>query len=305
MKKYRLHVPVLLISYNRPDCVRKVLAILHKVRPKKLYVACDGWKNNDDMKRCEEVRSLVLAPSWKCRIYTLFQNNNLGSRDAPYKAITWFFHKEKMGIIMEDDVVPDPSFFRYCEELLRRYESDTTVGCISGSNMIASDCSVPHSYYFSRYSQTWGWATWRRAWRKYDISIQDWPLMKKKRLLDTLFHNMWTRIYWKMIFDSVYTGTIQSAWDYQWTYTMWKNNLYTIMPKINMIRNIGFGVTNATHTRFSNWMSTISSGSTAFPLIHPVRKELQSALDELLQKRMYILWKEITMQIYRKWITFI
>jgi hypothetical protein len=295
MRQPQLKTPVLLISYNRPECTRRVLSAIRTVRPKRLYMACDGWKNEEDRKKCEEVRLLTRA------ISRLFNKNNLGSRNAPYEAMKWFFRNEKMGIFLEDDIVPDVTFFRFCEEVLKKYEQDKTVGCISGGNVIASKISIDSSYYFSRYSQTWGWATWRRAWKLYDLRMNRWPEMKKTRLLEKLFSNIRTRAYWTRIFDAVYTGEIQSAWDYQWTFMSWVHELVTVMPKVNMVRNIGIGVKSATHTKASNWINKIRVLPMKFPLVHPQEKKINDVFDELLQKRMYVFWKEFVMSFYRKW----
>jgi len=296
----QLKTSVLLIAYNRSECTRQVLSVLRKIRPKKLYLACDGWKDEEDRKKCEDVRSLVYTINWKCRVHTLFHRKNLGSGNAPYEAMRWFFSHEKMGIILEDDILPDVTFFRFASELLQTYQNDKMVGCISGGNVIAPEISIDSSYYFSGYSQTWGWATWRRAWKLYDIHIKRWPEMKKTRLLEKLFSNIWTRVYWTLIFDAVYNGEMTSAWDYQWTFSSWVHGLFSIMPKNNLIRNIGFGRKDATHTKRMNWISRIPVIPMKFPLIHPKDKFVNPTFDELLQKRMYVFWKEFVMNLYRK-----
>jgi len=300
MKQKQLHTPVLLISYNRPECTKKVLSVLRGVQPADIYMAWDGWKHKKDRKKCKEVRLLVNSIDWKCRVHTLFHKKNLGSRDGPYTAMKWFFRHEKMGIILEDDIVPNETFFRFCEELLQKYEYDIHVGSISGGNVIASDISISGSYYFSRYSQTWGWATWKRTWKLYDIHMKRWPEMKGKHMVEKMFPNIWTRTYWTWIFNAVYRGEIPSAWDYQWTFMSWLHGLLTIMPTVNMIQNTGIGSKDATHTKYTNWMSSIPVKPMTFPLKHPKGKIINSALDTLLQRRMYVLWKELVMSIYRK-----
>ena len=167
-------------------------------------------------------------------------------------------------------------------------------------NVIASDISISGSYYFSRYSQTWGWATWKRTWKLYDIHMKRWPEMKGKHMVEKMFPNIWTRTYWTWIFNAVYRGEIPSAWDYQWTFMSWLHGLLTIMPTVNMIQNTGIGSKDATHTKYTNWMSSIPVKPMTFPLKHPKGKIINSALDTLLQRRMYVLWKELVMSIYRK-----
>jgi len=304
--KNQLKTPILLILFNRPDCTAQVLDAVRSVQPKSLYIAIDGPRkeNGEDMRACQRVKELIETIDWKCDVKTRIRKENLGCKYGPVDAIRWFFQHVNEGIILEDDIIPDMSFFYFCQGLLEKYRYDTHIGLISGDNFI-HNYTGRYSYFFSKYSQTNGWATWRRVWKLYDIHIKRWPEMKKAHLLDKLFPNIWTRVYWTLIFDAVYNNEIQSAWDYQWTFSSWVHGLFSIMPKTNLIRNIGFGRKDATHTKRINWISRIPVIPMKFPLVHPEQKVVDPAFDELLQKRMYILWKELVMNPYRKWRTFL
>jgi hypothetical protein len=300
MKKH-LKTPVLLIAYNRLELIKQVLSILQEVRPKRLYIALDGPKKGSvkDVLACQCVKGLIKNIDWQCDIRTLSQKKNVGSKYGPYKAMKWFFKHEDNGIILEDDILPDKSFFYYCEDLLEKYKDDKRVGSISGNNF-TDIRAFPYSYFFSTYSQTWGWATWKRVWKQYDIELKKWPTYKKENLLSKIFDNRMSILYWNLIFDAVYRGEINTAWDYQWTCMNWVHKYLTIIPGRNLAVNIGIGVQGATHTRMKNKFSDFLTYEMKFPLIHPKTMTINTVFDEYIQKNNYVLWKELGMNFIRK-----
>lgn len=244
-----MNTAVLFIIFNREDTATKVFSKIREQKPSKLYVAADGpraHKEGEDAK-CKLTRETILNMiDWECDVKTLFRDANLGCRKAVSSAIDWFFQNEEMGIILEDDCLPDSSFFNFCTDLLEKYKDDERVMMISGDNFQNGKKYGKASYYFSKYVHIWGWASWRRAWAMYDIDMKDYAVFKKENRMDDVFKDEQESSYWLERFDSVALRNLDT-WDYQWVYTVMKNNALAIMPNVNLISNIGFG-TAATHT---------------------------------------------------------
>lgn len=293
------NTPVLLIAFNRPDLAREVLAQIRGVRPIKLYLAVDGARNNVEKSKVDEVKKIINQIDWDCKVKTLFADKNYGCKLGPVRAMDWFFRNEEMGIILEDDILVSQSFFYFCQELLSLYKNNFKIGSISGDNYFGIS-GGKYSYMFSKYSQTWGWATWRRVWQKYDIKIKDWPKRKKDGWLKNILPTREAVIYWKLIFDAVYKCEINSAWDYQWTYMNWINNFLTIIPTKNLATNIGIGRAEATHTKMKGKLFDYPKYDIDIPLRHPELIEVNEKLDEEIQNTNYVLWKEVLMNLYRK-----
>lgn len=296
----RFETPILFIGFNRPDLIERVFNQVRLVKPKRLYFAVDGARNNDEEIKVNQVKNIIKLVDWDCEVKTLFANKNYGCKFGPVRAIDWFFKNEEMGIILEDDVLADKSFFYYCEELLDKYKNDKRVGSISGNNFVPKADFEGKDYLYSSYSQTWGWATWRRVWKDYDIGMKNWPGLKNEKFLNNKFDNWFTVIYWQLIFDSVYSNKISSAWDYQFTFLNWQKNYLTIIPKSNLTKNIGIGHANATHTKSKNKLSDILVKKIVLPLKHPKDVVANKYFDNKIQKNNYVLWKEIGLRIYRK-----
>jgi len=277
--------PVLFLVFNRPDTTARVFQTIRAARPPRLYVAADGPRLNrpGEAARCEEVRRIATAVDWPCELVTLFRRENLGCKRAVSSAISWFFDQEVEGIVLEDDCVPDPSFFPYCDDLLARYRDEPKIMCVSGDNFVSSAWTPGESYYFSTYIPVWGWASWRRAWRSYDVEMaayhQDGP-----RILDRLFADRpRARERWKGLFDKVCSGQLDT-WDYQWLLNCWMRGGLSCMPSINLISNIGFGQ-DATHTTSpESKLANIPSGSLRMPLKHPTSISPAADADAWLER---------------------
>jgi len=239
-------------------------------RPPRLYVAADGPRpQTGDVELCARARQIATNVNWPCELKTLFRDENLGCRLSVSGALDWFFEEEEQGIVLEDDCVPSSTFFPYCRELLERYRNDTRIMCISGNNFQRDHQASQYSYYFSRYMHCWGWASWRRAWKLYDADMHLWPEYRSLNLLRGWGQSEDGFVeYWTNIFDQVAAGAIDT-WDYQWTLTCWMNNGLTCLPKVNLVRNIGFGV-GATHTHDANSpFARVRAREIEFPLVHP------------------------------------
>ena len=241
--------PVLFLVFNRPDTTRQVFEAIRAAKPPKLYVAADGPRLNreGERERCEEVRRIATAVDWPCELKTLLRDENLGCKVGVSGGINWFFENEEEGIILEDDVLPISSIFPYCDELLERYRYNERIGVISGCNFISKHFTPKESYFFSRYNHVWGWASWRRAWQKYDITMQAWPEWRDKGGLKSISDgNKLFESKWSNTFHDVFNGEIDT-WDYQWTFACWYHGIITALPCHNQTNNIGCGI-DATHT---------------------------------------------------------
>lgn len=277
------HNPILLIIFNRPDTTRQVFESIRAEKPIKLYVAADGPRRGreGEAQRCRQTREITHQVDWDCQVFRLFREENLGCKYAVSSAISWFFENEPQGIILEDDCLPDPSFFRYCDELLEYYRHNNKIMAICGSNFLNNAWAPETSYYFSNYNHVWGWATWRRAWQKYDLEMTSWPEFINNNGLETIFPNKWSvKTFWYMLLSGVAAGKVDT-WDYQWLYSIWANNGCSIIPRTNLVKNIGFDA-DATHTTgMPQWIKEMKSTSLTFPMKQPAEtsKSLEAESD--------------------------
>jgi hypothetical protein len=280
--------PVLLIIFNRPDVTKRVMSRVQEVQPSRLFVAADGPRPDhpEDHRLCEEARTVAGQITWECDVRTLFRDQNIGLKQAVSSAITWFFEHVDSGIILEDDCVPHFTFFRYCAELLDRYQHDERIMGISGNDFQPEGHGLLASYYFSAFPHCWGWATWKRAWTHYDGSLQQWPTLR-----DTKWLNGWLGSgdeveYWTSIFDRVYRNEIDS-WAYPWTYSCWVQHGLTILPKDNLVSNIGFDE-RATHTKNpDSEAADMPVRPLEFPLEHPASIVRHYQADRYTSKHHY------------------
>jgi len=260
--------PVLIIAYRRADTTRRVFQSVREARPKRLYVACNAPRPDrpQETEQCAAVRMIFDEIDWPCTVNRLYRDTHLCARDSISGAITWFFQHEENGIVLEDDCVPVPSFFTFCQELLYRYALDQRVAMISGDNFQFGRQRGDASYYFSRYCHIWGWATWRDRWLgSYDPDMRLWSRYRTQVL--ATIRNPIERFYWSRIFSLMYRQRIDT-WDYQWLFASWLNGRVAIVPGVNLVANIGFGE-DAHHTRTVSRAANISTNEMTFPLTHP------------------------------------
>lgn len=238
--------PILLLIFNRPDATARVFDQIRSHKPKRLFIAADGPRqgNAEDVDNCRLAREVVATIDWDCDVATLYHDKNLGCGLAPATAITWFFNHVEQGIILEDDCLPNDSFFGYCEMLLNRYTDEPQVMMVCGTSY-QPKALTEDSYYFSRYPHAWGWATWKRAWAHYNFELSKDSEVERLAVLANVFATSREVKLWRNNLRMIDNGL--DAWDYQWMYWMWKNNGVCIVPWKNMVANIGFGQ-NATHT---------------------------------------------------------
>ena len=243
------NTPILFLIFNRPSTTSRVFAQIKKVQPKFLFVAADGPRKDreGEIEKCSEVKNLVMnGIDWDCEVKILFREENLGCARAPSEAITWFFRNVEEGIILEDDCLPTQTFFLFCEIMLLKFRDEDAIMHVSGNNFqfskIGSEC-----YYLSRLPHIWGWASWRRAWQKFDLEL---PGFKVDEVVN-YFDYPPIDNYWHDLFAMTRNEALKHVWDYQWTFAVFQNEGLCILPQQNLVSNIGFGV-DSSHTNDIN-----------------------------------------------------
>lgn len=269
MNNYTTKSPILFLVFNRPDTTLRVFEQIRNAQPKKLYIAADGPRenNDNDKEKCNKVKEIVSKVDWDCEIETLYREKNLGCKYAVSSSITWFFEKEEKGIILEDDCLPSIDFFRFCDEMLCYYEDDTRVRFITGSNFQNGIKRSDATYYFSKLSHVWGWASWRRVWKDYDVELKKYESVDYQLLFKNIFSLEILAEDWSTIFSNLLQNKI-NTWDYQLAITNMFNNGLSVIPNVNMISNIGFG-NDATHTFETNGFDNLEYGELEGTIIHP------------------------------------
>lgn len=265
-----MQTPVVLIIFNRREAAEKVLAKIREAQPPRLFVVADGPRQNrvSDLENCRAARAVIERVDWNCEVLANFAEKNLGCRRRISSGLDWVFAQTEEAIILEDDCVPHPDFFRFCEELLDRYRDDHRVMHIGGTNYQFGRRRFPYSYYFSRYNHCTGWATWRRAWNYFDVEMTLWPELRDRDLLNDILSDARAVADWQRAFQMVYEGRIDS-WAYCWTLSCWAQSGLTVLPSVNLISNIGFNE-NGSHTRnrYSKF-ANMAVQELEFPLQHP------------------------------------
>jgi hypothetical protein len=260
--------PVLFLIFNRPDTTKRVFEEIRKARPQRLYIAGDGPREGvrSDAQLCEASRNVVGEIDWDCHVQTLFREKNYGCKVAPSSAITWFFGYEPEGIILEDDCVPHPTFFRFCSELLDRFRHDERIMMISGSNELGLWKADGQSYHFST-DGVWGWASWRRAWAHFDVEMKRWTDSTTQEILKSTLRERRLLANNLRAFSRVHRKKLDS-WAYPWRLARLINGGLTVTPAKNLVSNIGFRA-DATHTRRRDAaVAALPVHSMEFPLKH-------------------------------------
>ena len=278
--------PILLVTFNRPDHTRRVLSEILKQEPQLLYVCQDGARegNENDRIKCQEVRDVVneLTSAYSVdhpdfTLYTLHHTQNLGCGPGPQAGITWFFENVEQGIIMEDDCLPHPDFFAYCEELLERYKDDARVQFIS-STLYHDKWKCEASYGFSHYMVTGAWAAWRSTWQGFDLDLLDLNAWKFRRQVMWLTKNRAEANWWYFKVKEIQADrSKKSYWDYQMQIHLFRNDALTVHPKVNLISNIGFDE-EGTHTHWNDGRGD-KVVYPILPLLHPATMRVECAMD--------------------------
>jgi hypothetical protein len=277
--------PIALFIYNRPEVTASVFDAIRARRPERLFVIADGPRpRGDDDVLTATTRQVTEDVDWPCDVHRDYASANLGIKKRVESGMHLLFEKAgcSSAIILEDDCVPNPSFFRFCEELLERYADTPDVAAICGSRLTPSRASTTHSYSFTRYPCQWGWATWRRAWRQYDGTMSGWDERRHTPWLSEWLDDDHAEAYWRYQFDRVSAAGNAGDWDIAWLLSSWIEETLSIVPSVNMVSNIGFGP-SATHTREERSpFAALPTAAMTFPLTHPPAVERSDDEDRLI-----------------------
>jgi hypothetical protein len=271
--------PIIFLVFNRPELTRRVFERIREARPKRMLVCADGPRaaSPDDELRCQEVRSIFDAIDWDCDVTYFFSSVNKGCARAVSEAVTYGLDLFGEAIILEDDCMPDPTFFTYCSALLDRYRDNDAVMCISGDNFQQGEIRGDSSYYFSKYPHCWGWATWRSAWRHFDLSMEGWQSYVQSPSFVELCPKTEEREFWSHLFQKCVDGGLHS-WAIPWVYSCWRAGGRTALPNYNLVENIGF-TCDATHT--SESPNGVARSATPIKnIMHPTDLVIHLAADE-------------------------
>ncbi|BAW97785.1 methyltransferase FkbM (plasmid) [[Synechococcus] sp. NIES-970] len=292
-----MKTPVAFLVFNRPDTTQQVFNSICQAKPPKLLVVADGPREThpDDAAKCAAVRAIIDTVDWDCEVLTNYSDINLGCKNRVSSGLDWVFKEVEEAIILEDDCLPDQSFFPFCEELLEKYRDTEKIMAISGDNFQFSKKRTEYSYYFSIYNHCWGWATWRRAWQHYDVSMKQWGQINQIEFLNKNFLNFWAAKYWQNKFNQTYLDKI-NTWDYQWTFTCWQKNGLTILPEVNLVKNIGFDSSGTHTTSKFNLYANLETTPISFPLKHPTEIVQCQIADRFTQNHKFGFWP----RAYRK-----
>lgn len=244
-RKHSLNTAVLFLVFNRLDTTKQVFDAIREAKPPRLYIAADGARasREGEYLKVKAIRDYILANvDWECDVKTLFRETNKGCKVAVSEAIDWFFRHEEMGIILEDDCLPNKSFFQFCELLLNRYKNDYRIWHINGYNHFPTN---EESYFFMQTAGIWGWASWADRWKHYSVNLDTLPTFSQSEL-DGAFGSKKVKWFWMRKASQIRQGKIDT-WDYQWVITLFLNNALAAVPNKNLIQNIGFNE-EATHT---------------------------------------------------------
>jgi hypothetical protein len=283
-----ISAPVVLFLYARPETTRRVLEAIRLARPPRLLLVGDAPALDappELVERIAAARGLIDEIDWDCEVVTDLADQHQGLERRMVSGLNWAFDLVEEAIVLEDDCVPDPTFFRFCTELLDRYRHHSDVLAISGNDFSSDLHARPEHYRCSRYTLVWGWATWRRAWQRHDPAMSDWPRLRDSDWLEWLLGDAHAVAYWRHIFEQTHRG--RTSWDYAWTFTCWRHAGLCIHPEVNLVTNVGFG-SDATNTRDANSIfANLPTVPAEFPLQHPSELARDVEADELLEAVMY------------------
>lgn len=299
-----LKTPVALIIFNRPETTKKVFEAIRAARPSTLLIVADGARADipGEVEKCERARRIIDEVDWDCEVLKNYSDHNMDCRARVSSGLNWVFDMVHEAIILEDDCLPHPTFFRFCEQMLDLYRDDERIMHISGNNFQNGIKRGESSYYYSKYSHVWGWASWRRAWRFYDVEMQSFPQFVQQAQIKNIFHDKGAQKYWLKTLRSVFACEIDT-WDCQWNYAMWMQNGLSILPNVNLVSNIGFGA-GATHTSDCNILSNLPFCEMSFPLTHPSNMICDNQAD-LFTERPYFRCQTLWQRIVSKGVRFI
>jgi hypothetical protein len=281
-----LDVPVAFVIFNRPSATQLSFESIRRAQPSRLFLISDAPRLDRDGEQdlVQQSREIAENIDWACDVKKIYAESNMGCGKRISSGITEAFLEVDRLIVLEDDCVADDSFYDYCDSLLAHYETDHRLMAVTGNNFQQGRSRTESSYYFSKYPHCWGWATWRRAWDLFDLSIKDWPEFRDTDQLQTICHSPREIQYWTKVFDQVYAGKSHS-WAFPWTLSCWMNHGLTAIPDVNLVSNIGFGA-DATHTQKVNGQATLPTHALG-DLVHPKQVQRNYVADHFTDESVF------------------
>lgn len=276
----QLNTPVAMVLFNRPDRARQVFARVREARPRKLYLLADGPRPSvpGDGPKCKEVRAIAGDVDWDCEVVTEFSDTNLGCGGRIVSGLDRVFDECETAIVLEDDCLPHPSFFRYCEEALTHFRDDDRVFAVLGGKYPCEPRTLPHSYRFSRMFSPWGWAGWRRAWQSIDFSMAEYPAFKAHGRIESYSRSALETRFFMNGFEQAWTKEIE-PWDWAAMFAAYTRRQLTIMPDRNLVSNTGWGAEGTQHKNPRHILANLPAFPMALPLTHPPDVTEDAAMD--------------------------
>lgn len=235
---------VVIFTYRKIDILQEIFLAIKKYSPPKIYIISNLAKNEDEFLLINQVQEYITNYDFETEKIIISPSKHVGIKDVFKFGLDAVFQTEDQIIILEDDTVPNSSFFSFCNKMLTKYKDDKTIGVISGCNLnaienrniyIKSDYCVP----------LWGWATWKRSWKYYKIECEDW-MLHRELIIPSLKHNV---PFFIERMDNFFINPV--AWDFQVTLMLWINKMKNIVPGVNLITNKGF-IPLAHYTQYPN-----------------------------------------------------
>lgn len=285
-----LATPVVLLFFNRPDTTRRVMAQIRRARPKTLYLVQDGPRPDvpGEQALVEVTRNIAEDVDWDCTVSRVYSEKNLGLRERVVTGLDQVFAEVEKAIILEDDCVANDSFFRFCEETLERYADDERVGTVSGNNFLRGRFVTEDSYFFSPDVRIWGWATWRRVWQDFSADGLNHEWSKEEAASALAGFPSPSRK--KALVSMAASAHKINSWALPFVLHCQRRNYLSIVPEVNLVKNIGFG-SRSTHTRFESFTDELPTRRIEFPLRHPgevVGHDKAGQLEHSLYRKMWL-----------------
>jgi len=281
--------PLALIVFNRPDVTERVFEAVRAAEPRQLFVLADGPRADrpEEAERCAETRAIFDRVDWECDVHRRLADENLGCGASVAEGLDWVFEHVDRVVVLEDDCLPDPSFFPFCADLLERFADDERIMHVSGSNLGSPPAACGGaSYGFTTYPTIWGWATWRRAWGLYDREMKTWPRFRDAGLVETIPANRRWRATLARDWEICYRkGPLwRHQWAYQWQYSIVSESGLCVSPAVNLVANVGFGAAGAHTTLHEHEMGDVPVGAVERPLRHPEFVAVTPAVQAHIQR---------------------
>jgi hypothetical protein len=266
-------VPITIFIFNRYKAALQLLGYLKKIKPEKLFIVSDAPRADvpGEAEAVLRVRKLFEEITWECEVYRNYSVANMGCDHRIPDGLSWVFDHVDYSIILEDDCIPNLYFHQFCQILLEKYKYDDEIMFISGTNL-AGKLSIKESYFFSHHSSTWGWATWKRAWAKYQRTEACWNAISERQQLHQLYDKRTADFFINCVNYHFCRGSY--PWDYVWWSCCLYHNGISISPAVNLIKNIGFAV-DATHTLEKPGKYSGRTYPMTFPILHPKNKDIK------------------------------